>query len=117
MFVKAKIASRGCGKKQTFYSLRLSLGLRVMARGSEGWVVGSRFDGSVQDPQIVRDLSRQPDKPGIAIFVCGSAHEYTLNAVFTPYLNWSKVPFLGFFSIFATPIHLHEQVRKCGRKS
>ena len=104
-------------KNRIFNSLCLSQGLRVMTRGSEGWVVGSRFDGIKQDPQIVGDFSRPLYKPSITISVRGSAHKYTLNAVFTPYLNWSKVPFLGFFSIFATPIHLHEQVRQCGRKS
>ena len=88
-----------------------------MARGSKGWVVGSRFDGSVQDPQIVGDFSRPSDKPGITIFVCGSAHEYTLNAVFNPYLNWIKVPFLGFFSIFATPIQLQSYVTKIVQKN
>ena len=87
-----------------------------MDRGSEGWVVGSIFDGFVQRSQIVQDFPRLPDKPGITIFVCGSAHEYNLNAVFTPYLKWSKVPFLGFFSIFAPTIHLHQQVRQYGRK-
>ena len=74
------------------------------------------FTGLYKDPQIVRDVSRPLDKPGITIFVCGSGHEYSLLAVFTPYLNWSKVPFLGFFSIFATLIYLHEQVRQFGRK-
>ena len=49
-----------------------------------------------KDPQIVRDFTRLSDKPGITIFMCRSAHEYTLNAFFTLYLNWSKVPFLGF---------------------
>ena len=67
-----------------------------MARGSKGWVVGSSFDGSVQDPQIVGDFFRPSNKSGITIFMRGSAHKYTLNAVFTPYSNWSKVPFLGF---------------------
>ena len=88
-----------------------------MARGSKGWVVGSRFDGSVQKSPNSAIFSRPSDKPSITIFVHVSAHEYTFNAVFTRYLNWSKVSFLGFFSIFATPIHLHEQVRQCGRKS
>ena len=34
--------------------------------------------GLCKDPQIVWDFSRPSDKPGITIFVCGSAHEYTL---------------------------------------
>ena len=45
--VKSKIVSRGYGKKQIFNSLALGWGLRVMDIGSKGWVVGSRFDGSV----------------------------------------------------------------------
>ena len=44
----------------------------------------SRFDRSVQDPQIVGDSSRPSDKSSITIFVRAIAHEYTLNAVFTP---------------------------------
>ena len=67
----------------------------------------SRFNGSVQDPKIMGEFPRPLDKPGITIFVNGSAHKFTLNAFFNPYINWSKVPFLGFFSIFATQIHLH----------
>ena len=76
-----------------------------MDRGSKGCVVGSIFDGSVQRSQIVRDFSRPSDKPGITIFVHRRAHKYTLNSVVTPDLNLSKVPFLRFFFIFATPIH------------
>ena len=67
-----------------------------MARGSEGWVVGSRFDGSVQISPTSAGFFRLSDKPGITIFVIGSAHKYNINVVFTPYLNWSKVTFLGF---------------------
>ena len=58
-----------------------------MARGSEGWVMGSRFDVSVQRSEIVWDFSRPSDKPGITIFVRGGVHENTFNALFTPYLN------------------------------
>ena len=78
-----------------------------MAIGSKGWVVGSRFDGSKQRSPNSAGFFRPSDKPGITIFVFGSAYEYTLNAFFTPFLNWSKVPFLGFFYIFTTLIHLH----------
>ena len=63
--------------------------------------------GPYKDPQIMRDFSRLSDKHGITIFVRGSAHEYNLNAFFTAYLNWIKVSSIGFFTIFATPIHLH----------
>ena len=41
--------------------------------------------GPYKDPQIVQDFSRPSDKPGITIFVRGSAHKYTLSTVFTPY--------------------------------
>ena len=52
-------------------------------------VAGPQADSTdpYKDPQIVRDFSRPSDKPSITIFVRGGAHNYTLNAVFTPYLN------------------------------
>ena len=72
-----------------------------------GAVPQADLTGPYKYPQIMRDFSRLLDKHGITIFVRRSAHEYTLNAVFTPYLNWINVSSIGFFTIFATPIHLH----------
>ena len=79
------------------------------------WGVDST--GPFKDPQIVQDFFRSSDKPGITIFVRGSAHKYSFNVILTPYLNLSKVAFPGFFSIISAPTHLHEQVRKCGLKA
>ena len=56
-------------KNRLFNSLSLSLGLRVMARGSEGGSWEAYSTGLYKDPQIVRDFSRLSDKPGITIFV------------------------------------------------
>ena len=65
-------------------------------REAPGAVPQADLTGPYKYPQIVRDFSRLLDKHGITIFVRRSAHEYTLNAFFTPYLNWIKVPFIGF---------------------
>ena len=60
-------------------------GLWLKGPGGGLWEADSI--GLYKDPQILWDSSRLLDKIGILIFVCGGAHEYTINAVFTPYLN------------------------------
>ena len=58
-----------------------------MERDAPGAGQQADSTGSYKDYQMVRDFSRLSDKTGIPIFKHRGAHEYTLNTVFTPYLN------------------------------